>query len=119
ALIPRSPSAAAAATWALGWLARPRRTRPPSTALRHPNEQRIQETPSWKPSGGELTRLLPFVGDTTTDGEAVRWLCDIVTEALQHDSIPALLVALTHPYSRARVSAAEALGRFGDASALP
>ena len=104
ALIPRSPAAALAASWALWWLS----SKEDSAGQR-----------AWTPTADEFARLAPFLRDTTTDGEAVHFLCDVAKAVKSPETVPALLIALTHPWPRARFRAVTALGAIKDPGAVP
>ena len=107
ALIRRSPAAAHAASWALGWLSSSKKDSAGS-----------QGKAVWTPTADEFARLAPFLRVTSTDGEAVYWLCGVAKRVESPETVPALLIALTHPWPRARVGAVETLGQMDDPSAV-
>jgi hypothetical protein len=97
ALIPRSPAAGMAASWAMGWLA---------------------NKDIWKPSIREFARLAAVV-DHATDREALRFLCWVAEVADAPEAVSFLLVALATPWPRTRASAAKALANKKNSRAEP
>ncbi|MBC8115158.1 MAG: NACHT domain-containing protein [Candidatus Saccharimonas sp.] len=100
-LLSCGPTAAHATSWALFWLSD------------------VHTKGVWTPTAPDISRLEPFLIDTTTDGQAVRFLCIALQNVRASAVVPALLMALKHTYQPARSAAASTLGKIADPSAIP
>jgi len=101
-LLGRGPAVAHAAAWALGWL----------------SEHGSRGKPYWVPSPEERRSLLQYMAASNPDPEALRWLLMIARTVRMREAAPACIAALGHTSERIRSTAAKALSRVGDISAV-